>query len=266
MHPDDVAEMTIAWIDVLQNERSHWTHQVRYRMASDGTYCWFLIRAQPYKDASGKVLRWYASMMDINQWVIARLQADRRRQSILTLFSQTDVMLWEIDKANHMYICEGGLNWDSTRIVKLLERTLQGQTAHTDDTNGHTDRKKDEQLVHTIQTVLQGCAFSPVVEHWEGNRYFRTRLVAERCALSHGGTTDRNGVVEAVVALTFDITEEKARSTLQMENKRLVLNEQTALDATNLKSRFLANVSVFSQRIHIYRRGSSRCHTRFEPR
>ena len=252
MHPDDVVEMTIAWIDVLRNERSHWTYQARYRMAADGTYCWFLIRAQPHKDASGKVLRWYASMMDINQWVIARLQADRRRQSILTLFSQTDVMLWEIDKAHHMYICEGRLNWDPARIVKLLEPTLQGHLVHTDDMDGDTDRKKDEQLVHTIQTVLQGCAFSPVVEHWEGDRYFRTRFVAERCPLSHGGTTDRNGVVEAVVALTFDITEEKARSTLQMENKRLVINEQAALDATNLKSRFLANVSVSLQRIHAY--------------
>ena len=266
MHPDDVAEMTTAWIDVLRNERSHWTHQVRSRMASDGTYCWFLIRAKPYKDASGMVLRWYASMMDIDQWVIARLLADRRRQSILTLFSQTDVMLWEIDKENHMYIWEGRLNWDPTRIVKLLERTLRGQIAHTDDTNGHTDLKKDEQLVHAIQTVLQGCAFSPVVEHWEGNRYFRTRFVAERCALSHGGTTDRDDIVEAVVALTFDITEEKARSTLQMENKRLIIKEQAALDATNLKSRFLANVSVLSQHIHIYQRGSSRCHTRFVPR
>ncbi|KAH7341171.1 hypothetical protein BKA66DRAFT_448344 [Pyrenochaeta sp. MPI-SDFR-AT-0127] len=243
MHPDDVAEMTIAWIDVLRNERSHWTYQARYRMALDGTYCWFLIRAQPFKDATGKVLRWYASMMDINHWVMARLQADKRRQSILTLFSQTDVMLWEIDKANHMSICEGQLNWDPTRIVKLMERTLQGQIAHTDGTNGNTDREKDEQLVHTIQNVLQGCAFSPVVEHWEGDRYFRTRFVAEHCSLTHDGTTDKNDVVEAAVALTFDITEEKARSTLQMENKRLVINEQAALDATNLKSRFLANMS-----------------------
>jgi hypothetical protein len=52
----------------------------------------------------------------------------------------------------------------------------------------------------------------------------------------------RHDVVEAAVALTFDITEEKVRSTLQMENKRLIASEQAALDATNLKSRFLANV------------------------
>lgn len=247
IHPDDLVEMSIAWIDVIRNQRSHWTHQVRYR-TSDGTYCWFLIRAQPYRDASGNVLRWYASMVDINQWVVARLQADRRQQSILTLFSQTDVMLWAIDKTNRMYICEGQLNWDPTRVVKLLRHSPEGQTAHNDDTKGDTDCEPDDKLVDTIKTVLQGCTFNPVVEHWEGDRYFRTRFVAERCPISDGSSKEENSVVEAAVALTFDITEEKARSTLQTENKRLITNEQTALDATNMKSRFLANVSAYPHR------------------
>jgi PAS domain S-box-containing protein len=47
MHPDDVVEMTIAWIDAIRNHRSRWMYQARYRTASDGAYCWFLIRVQP---------------------------------------------------------------------------------------------------------------------------------------------------------------------------------------------------------------------------
>jgi PAS domain S-box-containing protein len=252
VHEEDAIGMTIAWSEVHQNKPLHWKHQARFRMASDGTYCWFLIRAQPCKDASGNVLRWYASMMDINQWVVARLQADRRQHSILTLFSQTDVMLWEIDKAYRMYICEGRLNWDPTRVVELLTHNLQEQTAHTDDAKENEKHRGDGHLVRTIRTVLQGCAFSPVVEHWEGDRYFRTRFVAERCPPSDGGEKERHGVVEAAVALTFDITEEKVRSTLQIENKRLIANEQAALDATNLKSKFLANVRALPQRIYAH--------------
>jgi PAS domain S-box-containing protein len=251
MHPDDVVEMTIAWIDAIRNQRSHWTYQARYRTASDGTYCWFLIRAQPLMDALGNVLRWYASMVDIDQLVVARLQVGRRQQSILTLFSQTDVMLWEIDKTNRMYICEGQLNWDPSRIVGLLMHNLEGQTAHMDDWKGDTDYQTDDKLVRTIRTVLQGRAFNPVVEHWEGDRYFRTRFVAERGPISEGLRKEEHGIVEAAVALTFDITEEKARSTLQKENKRLITNEQTALEATKLKSRFLANVSAQPQRIKV---------------
>jgi hypothetical protein len=199
-------------------------------------------------DALRNVLRWYASMVDIDQSVVARLQAGRRQQSILILFSQTDVMLGEIDKTNHVYICEGRLNWDPSRIVELLMHNLEGQTAHMDDRKGNTDHQTDDKLVRTIRTVLQGRAFNPVVEHWEGG-YFRTRFVAERCPISDGIRAEEHGIVEAAVALTFDITEEKARSTLQKENKRLITNAQTALDATNLKSRFLANVSAQPKRI-----------------
>jgi hypothetical protein len=36
MHPDDVVEMTTAWIDAIRNQHSRWTYQARYRTASNG--------------------------------------------------------------------------------------------------------------------------------------------------------------------------------------------------------------------------------------
>lgn len=243
MHPDDVAEMTKAWATVVEQGLSHWTHQARYRRASDGTYCWFLIRAEPYRDGNGNVVRWYASMMDIHEWVVARLKADIRRQSIITLFAQTDVMLWGIDKSNQMYICEGRLKWDPSRVVNLLEHALHEQKVQQVEASEATDRNADQELVHTIQGVLQGRDFSPIVEHWEDDRYFRTRFVAEHVPPGIDGSTTSEDVVQAALALTFDITEEKARSVLLTENKQLVAKEKAALDASNLKSRFLANVS-----------------------
>ncbi|KAI8934177.1 hypothetical protein NX059_008927 [Plenodomus lindquistii] len=243
MHPEDVADMTKAWANVVENGRSHWTHQARYRRASDGTYCWFLIRAEPYRDGRGKVLRWYASMMDIHEWVVARLKADIRRQSIITLFAQTDVMLWGIDKSNQMYICEGRLKWDPSRVVKLLEHAMREQQAQQAETDETPHRNADQQLVHTIQGVLQGNSSSSIVEHWEENRYFRTRFVAEHVPPGIDGRTTSEDVVQAALALTFDITEEKARSVLLTENKQLIAKEKAALDASNLKSRFLANMS-----------------------
>jgi PAS domain S-box-containing protein len=243
MFPDDVPEMTSAWADVVQNERSDWTHQARYRRASDGTFCWFLIRAEPYRDAKGEVLRWYASMMDIHEWIVARLKADIRRQSIITLFAQTDVMLWGIDKTNQMYICEGRLKWDPNRVVKLLESTRGEQDIPYTEALEETYRNPDQELVHTIQGVLNGRTFSPIVEHWEDDRYFRTRFVAEHVPPCVDGSPTSEDIVQAALALTFDITEEKARSVLLTENKKLVAKEKAALDASNLKSRFLANVS-----------------------
>ena len=95
-----------------------------------------------------------------------------------------------------------------------------------------------EELILTLEAVLQGRQFRPIVEHWEGDRFFRTRFVVEHA--THGGN------VQAAIALTFDITDERARTTLLVVNQRLVSNEKAALDANMLKGRFLANVCIFA--------------------
>lgn len=171
--------------------------------------------------------------MDINEWVMARIEADKRRQVMLTLFSQTDIMLWGIDSSYRLYIREGRLVWDPSIIEKLLETDAIDEPTQTEDSPNNTSRTK---LVNTIRAVLSGNISSPIVEHWEGDHYFRTRCVAER--------TTQGDSVQAVLALTFDITDERARNTLRMENQRLANNEKVALDSNNLKSRFLANVSA----------------------
>jgi PAS domain S-box-containing protein len=250
MHPDDVVEATEAWATVIRDGRLTWTHQARYRKDSDGTYCWFLIRAQSYKDATGKVMRWYASMMDINEWVLARLEADRKRHVMVTLFSQTDVMLWGIDKAYAMYICEGRLDWDPSVISELLKQDTDDQTAQTDGTKDSPGR---DELLQTVRAVLHGEVLNPIVEHWEGERYFRTRFVAERATFG--------GSVQAALALTFDITDEKAQTTLRVENQRLVNNEKVSSDANKLRGRFLANVSI-SRYCSQLRTDPIRCPTR----
>jgi len=234
IHPSDTKAVTSAWTDVLRNKRQNWTHQAQYRKAADGKYYWFLIRAEPEKDANGTILRWNATTMDIHDWVMARLEADRQRQAMLTLLSQTDVMLWGVDALYHMYICEGRLDWNPAVVIdSFIEEGIPGDAARVIGTHDDENRRK---MVLALRSVLQGDESNPIVEHWEGNRYFRTRFVAERAA-SGGG-------IEACLALTFDITDEKARSSLQVENQRLLDNEKVALEANKLKGGFLANVTI----------------------
>ncbi|KAL5121753.1 hypothetical protein ACEQ8H_000440 [Pleosporales sp. CAS-2024a] len=188
--------------------------------------------AEAYKDADGNVLRWYASMMDINEWVMARIEAESRRQVMLTLFSQTDIMLWGIDSTFHLYICEGRLVWDPSDIENSLLCDAHGCTP---EANGTAHNPSRVELVKTVRAILNGANFNPIVEHWEGDRFFRTRCIAER--------TPQGDSVQAVLALTFDITDEVASTTLQVENQRLLDNEKIALESSNLKSTFLANMS-----------------------
>lgn len=232
IHPDDVVGMTNAWSDVLQNKRRNWTHEARYLEAATGEYYWFLIRAQVYEDATGQSICWYASMMDINDAVIARQEIDRRRQSMLTLISRTDVLLWGIDKRNLLFVREGGLKWDPPELPASMETDQVGPKSQ------ESHRCTNEQLVVTIHAILAGRKFTSVIEHVEGKRHFRTIFVAE-----HGAVVDEDATAEAALALTFEITDQVMQSALRLENARLALDEKAALEASALKSRFLANVS-----------------------
>ncbi|KAF9701428.1 hypothetical protein EKO04_000984 [Ascochyta lentis] len=239
MHPDDVQRMQSSWMDVLSNELPQWSTEARFRRASDGKYYGFLIRAQPYRDATGKILRWYTSMMDIDEWVTARQEAERRRQAILTLFSNSGLTLWGVDKSDHVYLREGGLRWSPPDMVECPESTLQEQRMDLMTTGSDDDEKRKLRLA--VRAILHEPGSISTVEHRECQRYFRTMFVAERAPFGVDGSG--KPAVRAALALTFEITDEKKQEVLMLENEKLTANEKAANEANDLKSRFLANMS-----------------------
>lgn len=65
VHPDDVTATLAAWRHSLQSGEPF---EVEYRLRRhDGEYRWFVARAVPYRDAQGKIVRWYGSATDIHQ-------------------------------------------------------------------------------------------------------------------------------------------------------------------------------------------------------
>jgi signal transduction histidine kinase len=53
-------------------------NEVRYRRAADGQYRWFLSRAVPLRDDSGRILRWYGVSTDIDD----RKRAEQEREQL----------------------------------------------------------------------------------------------------------------------------------------------------------------------------------------
>lgn len=243
MHPDDVERTQSSWTEVLSKELPQWSTEARFRSASTGKYIWFLIRAQPQCDATGKILRWYTSMMDIDEWVMARQEAERKRQSMIALFSNSDIMLWGVDKYGEVYLREGGLHWLPVDIAKLPGSSAQ-RLATTEASSAESSLSQERgRLGSALEAILYGSGSSPIVEHREDDRWFRTMFVAERGSST---TVGADGVtrpaVRAALALTFEITDEKNQATLILENEKLAANEKAANEANELKSRFLANV------------------------
>jgi PAS domain S-box-containing protein len=245
MHPEDVDRTQSSWMEVLSKELSQWSTEARFRRGPTGKYFWFLIRAQPQRDATGRLLRWYTFMMEINEWVMARQEAERKRQSMIALFSNSDIMLWGVDKFGDIYLREGGLHWLPVDLTKPSSSSFGCLGVSETSSAESTLIRERGRLGSALEAILYGSGSSPIVEHREGDRWFRTMFVAERAPST---PVDEDGIarpaVRAALALTFEITDEKNQAALILENEKLAANEKAANEANELKSRFLANVSL----------------------
>jgi PAS domain S-box-containing protein len=63
VHPDDLNGLAAVWQRVMASEQAG-EAEVRLRRF-DGSYRWFLFRASPLRDESGKVVKWYGANLDI---------------------------------------------------------------------------------------------------------------------------------------------------------------------------------------------------------
>ena len=64
MHPEDLPGTLAAWSEAV---RAGTLHEIEYRLRRhDGQYRWFLTRAEPLRDADGRIIRWYGTCTDID--------------------------------------------------------------------------------------------------------------------------------------------------------------------------------------------------------
>lgn len=64
VHPDDVEEAGRRWAHALKTGE-YYQSEMRLR-GHDGAYRWFIARALPFEDKSGKITRWYGTCTDIH--------------------------------------------------------------------------------------------------------------------------------------------------------------------------------------------------------
>jgi PAS domain S-box-containing protein len=63
VHPDDLNGLAAAWQRIMASEQAG---EAEARLRSfDGSYRWFLFRASPLRDESGKIVKWYGANIDI---------------------------------------------------------------------------------------------------------------------------------------------------------------------------------------------------------
>ncbi|MCK8782244.1 PAS domain-containing protein [Rhizobium sp. NTR19] len=80
LHPDDADDLVASWKACLRSGTPA-DFEARVRRF-DGEYRWFLLRATPYRDADGSIIKWYGTNIDIEDRKLAeRALSERERES-----------------------------------------------------------------------------------------------------------------------------------------------------------------------------------------
>jgi PAS domain S-box-containing protein len=92
-HPDDKKAMLIRWSAIRESGRPG-NLEARLRRF-DGKYRWFLFQAEPLRDKSGQIVKWYGSATDIEDRKLAELALRESEQRFRDYAETASDWLWE---------------------------------------------------------------------------------------------------------------------------------------------------------------------------
>jgi hypothetical protein len=122
VHPDDVNKLATTWQRILASEQLG-EAEARLRR-SDGEYRWFLFRANPLRDESGAVAKWYCVNTDIHDR--RRAEEELRRSEAFLAQGQrltlTGSFWWDVSTGNVIW-SEG--NYRIMQLPTTLTPTVE---------------------------------------------------------------------------------------------------------------------------------------------
>ncbi|HRJ72666.1 MAG TPA: PAS domain-containing protein, partial [Terrimicrobiaceae bacterium] len=90
-HPDDQQRIVEAWETAV---RTVGVYSLECRLRRfDGEYRWWLVRGEPQRDASGKVLKWFGTCTDIHDLKQAELEISRTNRALKMLSACNEALV-----------------------------------------------------------------------------------------------------------------------------------------------------------------------------
>jgi PAS domain S-box-containing protein len=107
IHPDDRGQMSEYWQSIMV---SGGPGEIEARLRRfDGNYRWFLFRADPMRDDSGTILKWYGTNTDIDDRRRAEEALRIRELNLLQITETIPEMLWSASPDGAIDYCNGRL-------------------------------------------------------------------------------------------------------------------------------------------------------------
>ena len=219
VHPDDIPGAVAAWGRAVGRGEAYET-EFRLRRA-DGAYRWFLARAVPARDRSGRIIRWIGTNTDVHdQKMIAGELAELNATLAQRVEEKTRERdrIWNVSQDLLLVADRDGIwrtvnpAWTTTlgwSEAELLNRTSEW-LEHPDD-NGRT-RSEVNNLVQGNRTVR----FESRYRHKDGSYRW----------LSWTGVPDR----DRIYAVARDVTAERAAA------ERLKATEEALLQSQKMEA------------------------------
>jgi PAS domain S-box-containing protein len=181
LHPDDYQRCVETWTAALQLG-AEYEIEVRNRR-HDGVYRWFVTRAVPFRDSSGRIVQWFGTTTDIDD----RKRAEQENASLLATLKEADLRkdeflamlahelrnpLAPIRNAAHIFRANAPLAPELRWAAAVMDRQVRQMTRLVDDlldvsriSRGKIELRK--QLIDLAAVVDSAVEASrPLIEKW----------------------------------------------------------------------------------------------------
>jgi len=216
IHPDDLSRLTDAWQSILVSGEPGET-EARLRRF-DGAYRWFLFRANPLRDESGKIVKWYGTNVDIEDR--KRAEEELRRSEFYLSEGQRLAHMgsWVLDAA-------GCFPYWSHELFHIygLDPAKEGPSFDEYLASIHPqDREFMRSLINRMIAEASGCDVTKRIVRPSGEvRYVR-------CV---GVPIVENGTLKRIVGSAIDVTEHELL-TQELRRREAYLTEAQRLSHT----------------------------------
>jgi PAS domain S-box-containing protein len=131
IHPDDLGRVVAAWTDSVQTGRPY-DHVDRYRRY-DGVYRWFRARGRPWRDAQGRIIRWYVVLTDIDEQKRAEERLEEQQKELHQVLDLAPQMVAVFgSRLERLYANSVTLAYAGTTLEKWRQQSI-GSQLHPDD-------------------------------------------------------------------------------------------------------------------------------------
>src|SRR5882672_465255 len=236
IHPDDLSRLTDSWQSILVRGESGET-EARLRRF-DGAYRWFMFRANPVRDESGNIVKWYGVTTDIEDRKRAE-EALRCSESYLAeaqRLSQTGSWAWSPEQDIRYWSeeCYRVLSFDPQDGLPRFEDFFQ--RIHPDDQPGFRE---------LIQTAIREKA------EWEADYRIvhPDGAIRDIHVVSHPVLSTSGHLIE-FVGTVIDVTERKQaeeelrRSEVELRQMLDLAPQHIAVYGPNRERLYLNRVSL----------------------